>query len=369
MIGGSLAAMLLLLAFDKDQPAPQAASLSSLQKQAEEARVAGRASDAEDFYKRALKLKPTWKEGWWSLGTLYYTQDQYAGCRESMSHLIFLEPNGAPGWTILGLCDFGAKEYDEALQHLRRGQGIGLGGNDKIDRVAKYHLGMLLTRGEAYEDALAMFYSLAHAGDDDGATIEAAGTAALRKPMLPDQLPASDRELVYLAGKAFWDVSGAHVTQAEKEFEALVTKYPKVPNVHYFYGSFLLANDPDRGLAEMEKELSLSPGHVPAMVAIAVEHLRRGESSKARPFALDAVRAMPESFAAHTVLGRVLVEQGETEHGIAELENAERLSPESPQPRIALASAYVKVGRNADAARERREFMRLKAPSKISGEK
>ncbi len=46
--------------------------------------------------------------------------------------------------------------------------------------------------------------------------------------------------------------------------------------------------------------------------------------------------------------------------GIQELEEARKLAPGSPQVRIALATAYAKAGRKEDAARERREFLRLR---------
>jgi cytochrome c-type biogenesis protein CcmH/NrfG len=72
------------------------------------------------------------------------------------------------------------------------------------------------------------------------------------------------------------------------------------------------------------------------------------------------VDAAPESFAAYAALGRVLSESGELTEGIKALERARQLAPDSPQVRIALASAYAKVGRPADAARERAEFLKLK---------
>jgi thioredoxin-like negative regulator of GroEL len=55
----------------------------------------------------------------------------------------------------------------------------------------------------------------------------------------------------------------------------------------------------------------------------------------------------------------VLVELGELEPGIVELEAAARLAPESPEVHFALARAYTKAGRAEDAARERDTFARL----------
>jgi predicted Zn-dependent protease len=77
-------------------------------------------------------------------------------------------------------------------------------------------------------------------------------------------------------------------------------------------------------------------------------------------YAERAVKTAPASFAAYTALGRVLVDSGKTKEGIEKLEYAAKLAPDSPQVRIALASAYAKVGRSADAARERAEFLKLK---------
>jgi Flp pilus assembly protein TadD len=67
-------------------------------------------------------------------------------------------------------------------------------------------------------------------------------------------------------------------------------------------------------------------------------------------------------------LGRILVETGELAKGVEELEKAEKLAPESLQPRIALATAYAKLGRAKDAARERQEFLRLKALNQSAAE-
>jgi Flp pilus assembly protein TadD len=76
-------------------------------------------------------------------------------------------------------------------------------------------------------------------------------------------------------------------------------------------------------------------------------------------YAREAAKVAPKSFAARNTLGRMLVDSGELEEGIKELEAARALAPDSPQTRIALASAYAKAGRKEEAARERQEFKRL----------
>ena len=88
----------------------------------------------------------------------------------------------------------------------------------------------------------------------------------------------------------------------------------------------------------------------------------------ALPFAHQAVEIDRESFVAHNALGRALVDSGDLESGIRELELSKRQAPGSPQTRIALASAYAKVGRNEDAAHERAEFLKLKQLAKKPSE-
>ena len=345
-----------------------AAAFDRLAQEAGEARQARETVQAIALYSRALKLKPEWKEGWWYLGTLYYEQDKFPECRNSFQRLTLLEKQGAAGWSMLGLCEFGAKEYDLALAHLRQGQQLGVSGVPGIDEVARYHLALLLTRGESYEKSLDLFLELAQSGKDDPAMIAAAGIAALRKPLLPEDVPSAERELAYLAGQAVWDIGARRPSQAQKDFEALLAKYPNAPGVHYLYGSYLLQQEPDKAIPELQKEIQISPDHVPARVQIAFEYLRREEFAKGIPYAQEAARLAPDAAIVHTALGRLLAESGDLKGGVAELERAEKLAPDSPQPSIALASAYAKMGRNEDAARERREFLRLRNLYKKPGE-
>ena len=48
-----------------------------LRRQAEEARVAGRVDEAVGLYKRAVAQQPSWTEGYWYLGTIYYDTDRH----------------------------------------------------------------------------------------------------------------------------------------------------------------------------------------------------------------------------------------------------------------------------------------------------
>src|SRR5262245_34280266 len=52
-------------------------SFERLAGQAAKASQENRLEDAAGLYRRALALRPSWKEGWWSLGTLEYDRSRY----------------------------------------------------------------------------------------------------------------------------------------------------------------------------------------------------------------------------------------------------------------------------------------------------
>ncbi|MGA3040507.1 MAG: tetratricopeptide repeat protein [Bryobacteraceae bacterium] len=363
-------AMLVCLAFacivsawgeePKAQPTTPPA-VRQFQAQAEAARKQNHVDAAIALYKKGVAIAPAWEEGWWSLGTLQYSLDHFDEARDAFKHLAAIQPNiGAP-WAMLGLSEFETKQYDQAFSHLRHAADLHTGQEQSIADEANFHLAWLLTRNQEYESAMKIIALFAQRNLNDAKYIEAMGIAALRKPLLPSELVPTDRQLVMDVGRVMYDATALRTTEAGSEFKILVDKYPETPNIHYLYGSFLMFSDADSGLREMKKELEVSPAHVPAMVTIANEYIQRKDFQSALPYAKKAAELEPQSFPAHAVLGRVLAEGDlDVPRGIQELEEARKLAPGSPQVRIALATAYAKAGRKEDAARERREFLKLR---------
>jgi tetratricopeptide (TPR) repeat protein len=336
------------------------ATFEGVSKQATEAREQGRVQDAVGFYRQAVKLRPAWTEGWWFLGALLYDQDQYPAARDVLRKLVTLDKKAGPAYAMLGLCEYETKEYDRALADINEGRRLGLGGDPQAKRVVLYHAVLLFTKFYMYESALQVLEKVVKEGEVTPAVIEAGGLAGLRKPMVPEELPAGEKDLVHAAGRAVCAMAEHKPAAAQQYFTELLAHYPEAPNVHYLYGSFLLASDADAGLREFQKELELNPKHSEALVTTALEFEKRGDSERAIPYAQRAVEADPQFFAAHGVLGRLLANSGEVEKGIAELEIAKKQAPDSPQVHFSLAAAYALAGKKDDAVRERAEFLRLK---------
>jgi tetratricopeptide (TPR) repeat protein len=260
---------------------------------------------------------------------------------------------------MLGLCEFGSHQDDQALAHLREGQVLGAGAPG-IDKVAKYQLARLYVRRGLFEPALGALAQLAQTEGEKPAYFSLSGVAALWKPLLPDEVPESERELVYLAGRAFWYAAGRRAAAASEAMQELVTRYPASPGVHYLLGSYQLAENAGQAVDEFLAELKINPSHAGALSALAAEYLRRGEPVRGLPYARQLVAILPDALASHALLGRLLAEQGDINEGVRELEKARSIDPNHPQPHIALASLYAKLGRKQDAAHERQEFLRLK---------
>ncbi len=330
-----------------------------ISKQAAQARDQNKSDDAIRLYREALKLKPSWLEGWWDLGAILYEVDRYEEARDTFRRLANLKPDGGPALAMLGLCEFELRDYERALRHLDRAQAIGVGHNPELNSVAQYHMAILYTRFEQYEAGTKTLFAMARMGNETPSLIEALGLSVLRMPFLPSEMPSDRREMVLMAGRAAYDMRMRRPADGEREFEDLIARYLETPNVHYAYGTFLLNTDAEASLREFNREIQISPGHVAARLQIAFEDIKRADFAAGLPFAEKAVDLAPQLFAAHDALGRILLGMGETTRAISELETAVKLAPDSPEVCFALSTAYARAGRKEDAARLRAEFTRL----------
>jgi len=328
-------------------------------KLADEARLAARLDDAISLYGKALNIKPKWPNGWWYVGAIFYEKDLYPQASDAFQNLVALEPQRGPAWAMLGLCLFQTGDYERAATSLQRGKSLGVNDNSELAGVVLYHIGLLYIRFEYFENAFDTLAELLRAGNASPKVVEAFGLTMLRMPYLPKEMPAAQREKILIAGQAGINMAARRQDQARAAFDTLLAQYPNEPNVHYGFGVFMLSQDADIALKEFNRELEISPNHYPSIVQMAFEYLKRDQYNDALPLAEKAVQLAPKLYAARNVLGRVLLELGQVERSIKELEEGVKLAPSSPEMHFALARAYTRAGRKADAARERETFKKL----------
>ena len=337
-------------------------SFEQVSQQAQQAYEDKRDDDALRLFADAVKLRPEWAQGWWALGMINYEHDRYPECRDALTRMVALDNSAVPGWAILGLCEFGTKQYDLAFEHLKKAHMLlpaRTPGGQLLD-IADYHLALLLTRQGAFEVAQEVLVRVALRVRNNSEMMFASGVASLRMPILAAEVPKDQHDVVEKAGKAFWDLATQPPEQAEADFKELIAAYPKFPNVHYFYGTFLAARHPEQCTSEFLAELKVDPDSVPARVQLALRYIVEGKNSEALKFAKEAVALSPDSVGAQLALGEALRASGDDKQALAAYESAERLDPVSPKIRLYLANAYRALGRADDSRREQAEYSRLK---------
>jgi tetratricopeptide (TPR) repeat protein len=355
-----IAGILLLIAIIAPSQSPQ--SFDQLSQSAKQAYEEKRDDDALRLYAEAVKMRPDWAGGWWALGMINYELDHHAECRDALNHMVALDSSAVPGWAVLGLCEFGTKQYDLAFEHLKKAHMLvppRTPGGHLLD-IADYHLGLLLTKQGAFEVAQEVLVRVALRNSNNLEMMFASGVTSLRMPILPSEVPPEQREVVQMAGKAFWDLATQPPEQAETDFKNLLAAYPKFPNVHYFYGTFLAARHPELCAPEFLAELQIDPENIPARVQLALRYIVEGNTKVALRYAKEAVVRSPESVGAQLALGEALRAIGDDIHALAAYQAAARLDPVSPKVRLYLANAYRAVGRPEDSRREQGEYSRLK---------
>jgi tetratricopeptide (TPR) repeat protein len=356
--------LLFLLTVSAGQTAPQTPqTFEELSNRARQAYEANHPEEAAGLYTSAVKLRPDWTQGWWALGMIEYERDRYQECRDALTRMVALDASAAPGWALLGLCEFRTRQYDDAFQHLKKAHMLvpeTQPGGPLLD-MADYHLSLLLTQQGAFELAQELLMRVARKVHNNPDMLFAAGLPSLRMAILPSDVPANQHDVVGMAGKAFWDLATQQPEVAEADFTALVSKYPKVPNVHYFYGTYLAARHPEQCAPEFLKELSITPDSVPARVQLALQYILDGKPDEALKFARQAVTLSPDSVGAQLALAKALQNRGDREGALAAYLAAKRLDPVSPVIRLYIVNTYRALGRIEEMQREKAEYDHLKA--------
>ncbi|HXK08947.1 MAG TPA: tetratricopeptide repeat protein [Vicinamibacteria bacterium] len=361
----SLAFLVLAGSFAAAQPAgpPREASAAfeDLARRAEEARQGGRLDDAASLYRQAIALRPRWAEGLWALGTIAYDRDRPEECRDAFGRLSEVEPKMAPAWALRGLCEFRLRAFAAAHEHVGKALSLGMPPSETLGRVVLYHQALLLVREGKFDLAIAPLTSILQFQPASPEVDTACGLVILRRPALPDAVPAADRDLVQEAGRAYCALLARHTDDGVGRFEALVAKRPRERHLHYGYGLALAQRGSEDSLPQFRREIELFPDDVLARVELGFGLLARGREAEALGPAEEAVRLAPGLFATHLVLGRALAATGSLERGIAELQTAADMAPQLPAVHLALARALAQAGRKKDADRENATFRALES--------
>jgi tetratricopeptide (TPR) repeat protein len=335
-------------------------------RQAETARMENRLPDAIRLYREGTHLRPTWADGWWYLGMLFYDQDRFFEAASAFEHLVANPSYRGSAHAFLGLCEYETGRYDDSLAQFRAWADAGWVATRELRDVAYYHFALLLTRRGQFIEALSLLAWMAPRLSDNPEVTEAMGLASLRMRYLPENYPPELRERVWLAGKAaLYAQQKPEQYQRADDFAArLEARYPEQPEVHAFRATlYVFEKKPIEAEREYREELKISPSHLPSLMALAGFDLDKGDVAEAGVFARQVVVAGPKNAEAHHQLGRVFFANGDIAGAVKEFEIAKQLAPKNPVVRSHLAMAYGKLGRTREAKAESAAYLNLKNKS------
>jgi len=175
-----------------------------------------------------------------------------------------------------------------------------------------------------------------------------------------------------------------------------IAEDPNIALFHFFYGGCYLASmDYEKAAPELHTAVQLDPGFTHAEMQLGRAWMRLKKSDEATTAFEDVIKAEPSNIEAHISLivlyreaqrvqdeirecravlatipdnyganyhiGRALLDTGDFKDAIQPLQMAIEVKPDRPEPHMFLADVYEKLGRQADAARERAEGIHLGA--------
>jgi tetratricopeptide (TPR) repeat protein len=147
---------------------------------------------------------------------------------------------------------------------------------------------------------------------------------------------------------------------AKIHYEEALKADASSPLAHTALGNVLL-NDKDgaaKAAASFEAALKAKPGHVGALVGLARIALAKGDADQAVRH-LTAALATRDDYNAHLLLGNTQVRQKNLNDGIAHLERAVKLEPQSAEALRSLGQALMAADRSVDAERPLRAAVQM----------
>jgi tetratricopeptide (TPR) repeat protein len=343
----------------------------ALAKQATAAREEGKTEEAIHFYEGALQLKPDWTDGLWYLGTLYADAGRYRDAIPAFQKVTTAYPRLGPAWAYLGLCEFEIKDFKSSLEHLQNAKQFGFAEAPGVEKVATYHLALLLNLNGQFEDAWELLSSKLGRNQLAEQTKTALALALLRVPLLPDQVDPSKDALIDAAGETAGDLAEGNFERALLGFQQMLKAYPTTPFLHYAYGSALIFRSRyPEAEAQLREETKLTPKSALPFMRLAIIAMKQHHAQDALPMAERAVQLAPESALAHEILGRILSDLGKAEGAAKESDVAAKLKPEKPDidPEVVKTYAHASIPAEGTPSPDSAAFDRLARQATEAGQ-
>ena len=131
---------------------------------------------------------------------------------------------------------------------------------------------------------------------------------------------------------------------------------PESADAHFELGAALVATqDFAAAVPELEYAVAKVPRWEKARLVLANAYAQTDRLPEAIKQYNAVLEEIPDDYIANLLLGRVLVRSGDAAAALPKLQKAAALQPTLPEPHLALSNAYLKLGRDTEAAQEQLE--------------
>lgn len=310
------------------------------------------------LYRQAVQIRPEWAEGWWYLGTIAFDREQYADAAAAFTKVTLRAPKDANSFAMLGLSEIKLHRTQDALTHLTKSLQLGVGDESNMRQVVLFNQATLLLDSGKFGAAQSILDQLAQQSknlSDDFLLTLGRSVLGIASP----EAAAVLHDAVISAGRAEVLAANRDTQPALAAYAALVRQFPKLHNVEFAYGRFLLDNHLDnQAIAAFKREIENTPHHLLARLGIAGA-LLTADPSSGLPYAEQAAKLAPNMEEAHYLLGAALLATDAPARAVTELETARSLNTHDPRVYFELAKAYKRLHRDSDAAQARSKFTQL----------
>jgi tetratricopeptide (TPR) repeat protein len=290
----------------------------------------GRYQEAVERYERALAIAPSEAAIRQNLALALYKTGELRRAAAEAAVIVAGQPENEAAMLLLAECHLQLGEHDEVIRLLRRSDGL-----PPESRAAQYLLGTALLAAGRMDEA----------------------EAVLDRVLKEDSAEAH----VVLATMYVRD---SEYAKAAPEIQKALAMNPKLPLVNYLHGKCLMQDQVSdwAGAAEaFRRELAVNPSHFESNLLLGELLRQEGKNEEALRYIEHATRLRGDDLAVRFSRGAVYLALGRTEEAL--LEQVAAAVPEHIQAHMQLAIAYHRLGRTADAARERETVGRLLAQS------
>jgi tetratricopeptide (TPR) repeat protein len=317
--------------------------------------------------RRAVARDPNNPQVWITLGQAFLNAERYEDARSSFLEAVALEYRNADAHFGLGLSEYARGDFQGALFSFNEMTRLF---PERFD--GHFNKGVTFTRLRNYEEGEAAFAeAIAQAAPEASPQdIIAAhlGRASLLKELdqfepaateyqaaidVVNNLGGDDTELTFLYGDAMFRAGlGLDVLADLVDIEANTDDYRVSLLIADIYTAEQRIDYAQRFLDRARlRAIESGDAQAQANVLVKLGLLRRdlGRGALAIQAFAEAFRNNPRSWQAAYNLGLAYLENGQTQDGLAALEQALAINPESPEIYLALASSYDRLNRPDDA--------------------